>query len=388
MRKFIAARQSLLTAVLLVVGLGVWLLSGATSDSELDHNRVETTDSRDSAVNVRVRTLSAESVVQEVVLHGRTEPARTVWLRAEIEGRVVEIGAERGARVEARDLIVRIDVRDRPALLTQAKAEVKQRELRYEGSQELSRQNFQSETEVAEALAQLEAARADLIRMQIELSNASVRASFAGVLDQRPVEVGDYVSPGDAIARVLEQDPMLVTGHVAQGDVHQIKIGSLGTAELVTGQSLQGKVTYVASESDQETRTFRVELEIPNPDRELVSGVTGEIRIPTQTFTAHFVPPSLLSLNDTDELGVKVVNQDRVVEFHRAHIVRATTSGLWITGLPDPVRIITVGQGFVRAGDQVRSVDESEIEGGLMSSTRREDESFAGIAPNAARLGS
>ena len=172
MRKFIAARQSMLTAVFLVVGLGAWLLSGASSDSELDDNRVATTESRDSAVNVRVRTLSAESVVQEVVLHGRTEPARTVWLRAEIEGRVVEIGAERGARVEARDLIVRIDVRDRPALLTQAKAEVKQRELRYEASQQLSQQNFQSETEVAEALAQLEAARADLIRMQIELSNA------------------------------------------------------------------------------------------------------------------------------------------------------------------------------------------------------------------------
>ena len=388
MRKFIAARQSLLTAVLLGAGLSAWLLSGASSDSNPDNHPEEIADSRASAVNVRVRTLSAESVVHEVVLHGRTEPARAVWLRAEIEGRVVEIGAERRARVEARDLIVRIDVRDRPALLIQAKAEVRQRELQYEASQKLSRQNFQSETDVAQALAHLEAARAELVRMQIELSNAAVRASFAGVLDERPVEVGDYVSPGDAIARVLEQDPMLVTGHVAQGEVHQIKIGTVGTAELVTGQSMQGKVTYVASESDEETRTFRVELEIPNPDRELVSGVTGEIRIPTQTFTAHFVPPSLLSLNDTDELGIKIVNQDSVVEFRRAHIVRATTSGLWITGLPETVRIITVGQGFVRAGDQVRIVDESEIDAGLMSSPSTEDRPVVGIAPIAAQLGS
>ena len=329
MRKFIAARQSLLTAVLLVAGLSAWLLSGATSDSRTAPGDSVETDPRDIAVKVRVRTLTSERVVREVVLYGRTEPARTVWLRAEIEGRVLEIGAERGARVEAGELIVRIDVRDRPALLTQAKAQVKQRELQYEAAQKLSRQNFQSETEVAQTLAALEAARAELIRMQIELSNASVRASFDGVLDERPLEVGDYVSPGDPVARILEQDPMLVTGHVAQGDVHQIKIGSEGTAELVTGQSIQGTVKYVASESDQETRTFRVELEIPNPNRELVSGVTGEIRIPTQTFTAHFVPPSLLSLNDADELGVKVVNQDNVVEFHRAQIVRATTNGLW-----------------------------------------------------------
>lgn len=370
MKSFIAARQSLLTALLLTLGLGAWLLSGANPDNPAPAKQAVGDKLRDTVINVRVRTLRAENIVREVVLRGRTEPARSVWLRAEIEGRVVSIGAQRGTKVKAGELIVRIDVRDRPALLTRAKAVVKQRELQYEAAQKLSRKNFQSETELAETLAALETARAELIRMQIELSNASVRASFDGVLDERPLEIGDYVSPGDPVARVIEQNPMRVTGHVAQGDVDEIEIGNAGTVALVTGQKVQGEVTYVASESDEQTRTFRVELEIDNSDLALVSGVTGEIRIPTQAFTAHLVPPSLLSLNDANELGIKVVNRHNLVEFHRADIVRATTNGLWIVGLPETVRLITVGQGFVRTGDRVRIVEEATIQGGLISGAR------------------
>ena len=68
MRKFIAARQSLLTAVLLVAGLSAWLLSGATSDSRTAPGDSVETDPRDIAVKVRVRTLTSERVVREVVL--------------------------------------------------------------------------------------------------------------------------------------------------------------------------------------------------------------------------------------------------------------------------------------------------------------------------------
>ena len=380
-KSFIVTRQSLLTALLLVIGLSAWLLSGANTDRQSKHAQVAGHHQRDTAINVRIRTLRAENVVDEVVLRGRTQPARSVWLRAEIKGRIVAIAAQRGTQVKAGELIVQIDVRDRPALLTRARAVIRQRELEYEAAQKLSDQNFQSETKVAEVLAELEAARAELIRIQLEISNASVRAPFDGVLDERPLEVGDYVSLGDPIARVIEQNPMRVTGHVAQVDVRDIKIGNLGTVALVTGQTLEGEVTYVASESDEETRTFRVELEIDNPDLALAAGVTGEIRIPTRTFTGHFVPPSLLSLNDANELGIKLVNHDDIVEYHRAEIVRATSKGVWIIGLPQTIRLITVGQGFVRTGDKVNIVEDNVIGDRLTSDTRAGAPNFLHILP-------
>ena len=361
--KFIYARQSLLIAFLMVVALALWMVSGKHAQTEATTAEDDSTNAtRTTVVSVRTRAVEAQNVRKEIVLHGTTEPARTVTLRAEIDGRVVEIGAARGALVRRGEVIVRLDARDRHALALEAKATVKQRQLQYEATKELALKNFQSDTEEAQAWADLEAAKAARQRIEIEIRNTEVRASFDGVLEYRPVEVGDYLSAGDEVAKLIEKSPMLIVGHVAQQKMPDIKLGASASASMVTGQTVTGEVSYIAAESDSETRTFRVELEIPNTGQVLAAGITGEIRIPTRSFVAHFLPTSLLSLNSEDHLGVKAVGADSIVEFHEVEIVRASTTGLWVTGLPRTVNIITVGQGFVRAGDRVKAVDESEID--------------------------
>ncbi len=102
---------------------------------------------------------------------------------------------------------------------------------------------------------------------------------------------------------------------------------------------------------------------MPNPEGELPSGVTSEIRIPIKAEKAHFLSPALLSLNDEGVFGVKLVNDDGIVEFHPARIVKSVAAGVWLSGLPDTVRLITVGQGFVRQGDRVKAVPEESIKG-------------------------
>jgi len=290
-----------------------------------------------------------------VVIYGKTEPARSVTLRAEIDGRVVAIGAKRGARVQKGEMIVRLDVRDREARLSQARALVEQRKIQYRASQRLERKNFQSQTNVAEARANLEAARATLARVEVEIANSVLVAPFDGVLQTRPVEVGDFVAEGKEVARIIELDPILVTGDVTQTELGRLKVGARGGAKLITGEDLEGVLRYVASEADQATRTFRVELEVDNPDRTVVSGTTAQIRIPAETVSAHYISPALLSLNSQDEIGVKSVDDDGKVIFYAVDIVRAGADGVWVTGLPERVRVIVVGQGFVREGDRVEA---------------------------------
>ena len=363
MRAFLANRQSFLIAFLILVSLTAWMLSGRHTQSGATANEVnEPVIERVTEVSVRVRTLKPETVQKHVILHGTTEASRTVTVSAEIEGRIVEVLVERGATVAAGDVIARVDGRERDALLLEALAAVEQARLQHKATAELAAQNFQSETEVASALAALEGARANLQRVRVELSNTIVRAPFDGVVDKRPVEVGDYVAAGDPVAYILDADPMLVVGHVAQQKRRDIEVGTVGEIVLVTGENLTGRVRYVAAESDPQTRTFRVELEVDNQDGTLASGLTGEIRVPTKTYTAHFLPTSLLSLGEGDQLGVKAVNAQSMVEFHEVQIVRATPAGLWVAGLPDQVRVITVGHGFVRAGDKVITVDEDSLD--------------------------
>jgi multidrug efflux system membrane fusion protein len=156
---------------------------------------------------VRVRESRAEAVAPELVVNGRTAPARSVVLRAETSGRVVATPVPKGALVEAGAVLVRLDEADRAAKVRQGEARVAQRQIEYDAARRLGERQFQSETKVAEAKAELEESRADLEEARLDLARTEVKAPFKAVLERRPVEVGDYVAPGGEVAHLLEQDP-------------------------------------------------------------------------------------------------------------------------------------------------------------------------------------
>ena len=133
---------------------------------------------------------------------------------------------------------------------------------------------------------------------------------------------------------------------------------------MVTGIVAEAELRYIASEADPVTRTFKVEFEIPNPDGALVSGISAALNIPVRFVSAFRLSPAQLSLSNSDRLGIKIVNEQDQVEFLPVQVIRSSADGVWISGLPDGARIITVGQGFVQAGDKVVAVDEADIASG------------------------
>jgi multidrug efflux system membrane fusion protein len=310
------------------------------------------------AFSVRVRETTATPVERAVVVNGRTAPARRVEIKAEVLGRVIEVPAERGAPVQAGDVLVRLDPRDRQAWLTRAEANLRQREIAYEAASRLGERGFQAQTEVARRLAELEEARATVETARLELAHTEITAPFAGVLDQRPVEIGDYLDRGDPVATLLENDPLVVVGDVAEVEAGGLQVGMPGNATLVTGEEVAGRVRYVASEAHPATRTFRVELEVPNPGGRLPAGASAVMRLPLAPVPAHEISSALLVLDDAGNLGIQAVDDAGTVRFHPAAIVRADADAVWLAGLPERLRIITVGQGFVRPGQKVTAVPE------------------------------
>lgn len=354
--------RSFLFAAGIALALTAWMLTGLRAQPEPQPTaRTKNLARAESLTRVRVRDFTARPVHRQIVISGRTEPNRAVDLRAETDGRVVALGAERGSRVEAGTVIARLDLRDRKARLAEAEAAVEQRRLEYEAARKLREKEFFPETQLAEAKARLEAARAAAQRIQIDLDHTTVRAPFAGVLQERVVELGDFVDVGNRVARLVDNDPLIVAGHVTEQDVSELAVGDTGTADLVTGEKVTGRLRYVAAEADETTRTFRIELEIPNADDALRAGVTTELRLATRELQAHYLSPALLALGDDGGVGVKGVNDEGVVRFHPVRIVRSNAEGVWVTGLPATVRLITVGQGFVHAGEVVEAVPESTI---------------------------
>ena len=356
-------QKSWLISAGIVVAVTLWLASGQFSVEGDDTIAEDTATEVTAAKNaVRVRTQSAEEVMRMIVVNGKTAPARIVRLAAETDGRIVHVGADRGASLERGDVIVRLDERDRAARLSQAQATVKQREVEYEARERLKSESYVSEAQLQESLALLEMARAELTRAKLDLEYMTIRAPFAGALQARAVEVGDFVKRGDPIATYVDNRTIIVNADLSEFDARFVNVGDIAEAALATGETVRGRIRYVAPVADEGTRTFGVELEVDNKDRALRAGGTAELRIPAESVLAHRVSPSLLTLDDAGNVGVKIVNDAGKVEFIVADIALSSNEGVWLAGLPETATIITVGQGYVASGSAAVAVPESDVE--------------------------
>ncbi len=356
-------RSWLISASIAVV-VGLWLLSGQFGNDDVETGTAAggALLSRPTQSSVRVRTQTAEEVQRTIVVNGKTAPARIVELAAETDGRIEFIGAERGSNVDRGKAIVRLDERDRSARLSQAQATVKQREVEYDAREKLKTESYVSESQLHEAIAALEGARTELIRAQLDLSYMTIRAPFDGALQSRIVEVGDFVKLGDPVAMFVDNRTIIVSANLSEFDARYVNVDDTAEARLATGETVRGRIRYVSPVADESTRTFEVELEVDNQAGQLRAGGTAELRIPAERVLAHRVSPSLLTLDDAGNVGIKIINAAGKVQFIVADIALSSADGVWIAGLPSTATIITVGQGFVASGSVVNAVPESDID--------------------------
>lgn len=362
--------RSIIIAIVIAVGVTAWIASGqfntggdktnGAGDASAATNAEESTESNKDAENthkvmgVRYLNLTAQPRQREIIVHGKTEANRVVELKAEISGRVKKVHVNDGDRVKTGDRIASFDVKDNEARLQEAQALVRQREIEYNASQKLNKKGFSADTTLASAKALLDSANAQVTAMKIRLNDLVINAPFDGFIEERNAEVGDFVKDGNTIATIVESDPLLITGQISELQVGDISVGGEGSAKLVTGETVTGEIKFIGSMADPETRTFRVELEVPNEGYKLRSGVTAEITFKTNSVEAHFLSPAYLTLNDSGVLGLRAVDAENMVKFYPVRILADTPDGIWVQGLPETVRLIVVGQDFVRDGDKVQ----------------------------------
>jgi multidrug efflux system membrane fusion protein len=349
--------NSVFMAAGLAVAVLAWMLSGLGREAApaSEPSAPPTAGAATAVPRVSVQQSRARAITREIVVSARTEPNRAVELRAETAGRVVALGAERGAAVAAGERIVGLDMRDREARLEEARALIDYAQQQFAAAQKLKAEQFVSDTQLAELASRVASARAALEEIELEVANTTVVAPFDAVLQDRFVELGDYVNAGDAVAELVDTDPLLVVGEVSERDIHELTVGNVGFARLVGGPPIEGRIRYLAPVADASTRTFRVELAIRNGVAELRGGMTAELRLAAEEITAHRLSPALLTLDDAGAVGVKSVDARDRVEFHPVEIVGSSGDGISVTGLPAEIRIITIGQGFVRPGDLVEA---------------------------------
>jgi multidrug efflux system membrane fusion protein len=256
------------------------------------------------------------------------------------------------------DLLCYISVENRRVRLKESLASAEHAKIDFEGALKLSAQGLQSETAIAQSKAQLAATKARLKESELELARINIVAPFDGIVEKSHMEVGQYVTPGSPCITLVDLNPMLLIGQVAENELLSIKTGQIATAKLPEGVHVTGKVTFIAKTAEKGTRTYLVEVHVDNRDFKIPSGVTAQIAIPVESLNAQKISPALLVLSDSGQMGVRTVNSDNIVEFHEVDILQDEVDGVWVTGLPDITKVIIVGQQLVVAGEIVAPTHE------------------------------
>ena len=207
---------------------------------------------------------------------------------------------------------------------------------------------------VENAKAGVQSAEARVASVELDIENLTIRAPFAGLLESDAAELGSLLQPGAPCATLVLLDPIKLVGFVPEADVEKVRVGVAAGGRLGNGEDLMGTVSFLSRVSDPLTRTFRVEIDVPNPDQSISDGLTVEMLIPSEGRMAHLLPQSSLTLDDNGALGVRVVEKDGagrdIARFAEVELIRDTIEGVWVAGLPDIASVIVVGQNYVTDG--------------------------------------
>ena len=360
--------RSALISIFAVIALVLWMLSGQFGSDDAENNGESNTaavtevEKQAPKMKVQIQKLNASSIDREVIVQGQLEPAKVLTLRAETSGTIKVLNFNKGQRIRGGQTLARLSEGNRAADVAVAKAYQIEANNEYQATRKLSNQGLQSKLSLESARAKRESATAQVKAAELELSYLNISAPIDALIEDVNVEEGDFVDRGAQIATLVDNSRLLVTGRVPQQHIADIETGQNAVTSLVTGGMHNGKVSYVSSMAEDTTRSFKIEVLIDQAPANIVTGISAQINIPVETIMAHRVSPAVLALDDNGNLGVKTLAANNTVEFHKVKIVKTESNGAWVTGLPNEVTLITLGQGFVNPGEEVEPVSDSSAE--------------------------
>jgi multidrug efflux system membrane fusion protein len=360
--RMMGVRVHKLAAVVVLVAFAAWMATGKFSSVGSAAEEAAAAKAATPAPPVVLRTVAV--VVPPRVEHarairvsGQTEADKRAVLATRAGGVIKALPVRQGDHVKTGDTILMLDAEEKTSGVEMARQVLVQREAEFAAMERLVKSGNMAKLQADSARSALAAARSQLESMQAELDRNEVKAPFDGLIDRVPVEIGSAVMQGAEVATILDLDPIVARGEVSEQSLRYIKLGDTADVRLVSGETVQGTVRYISRDASTSTRTFRVEIAVPNPDLLIPAGMTAELTLRAQPADAVVLPRSVVTLSNSGDLGIRAVGADGHVVFYPIDLIDDTPDGLVLGGIPKDARIIVAGQDLVADGDQVTAVE-------------------------------
>lgn len=341
--------------------LGSLMVAGACGSAQADG----ADDAEDFVrmINVEVEEITTQPFSEEIRLTAVAMANQDVMLEAEESGTVRTLFVDRGDRVAAGDWIAKIDDRVLSAQVQQARAAAELAQETWQRRKRLwEEQRVGSEIAYLEAKFGAEQSAAALSALEERLENTVVKAPFSGVFDERHVDVGTAVGPGQTVGRIVDLNPIKIVAGVPERYSMDVRVGTQAemTFQALAGKQYAGRVRYVSSTIDAQNRTFGIEIEVDNPDRSIKPQMVANLAVVRQNLENAIVVPqdALVRVEDGYVVFVLAQRDGHSVAEAREVVVGASRRNLVVVeeGVSAGEQLIVTGQRSVADGDRVNVV--------------------------------
>ncbi len=347
--------KSIITSAIILIALIVWMLSGIFSNDHGAENSDSMKDDDRSSfqVKIEVETSIAKSITETRSIQGSLEPFKTIKISSEIDGTIKKINFQKGQFVTKEELLFEIDQRDLPQKLAAAKATLDFKKANLDASRSLLKQGFETPIANSQKASEYKIALSEYQNILKDIEHTKVKAPTDGVINSKFVEIGDYVEKNFQLADIVKLEQLKVFVFVPQQIISYLKLGSITNVILNNENIAKGEIIFISSVADPNTRTYKVELQIDNPEGVFQAGRSVTVKIPLGNVEAHFISPALLIVSESGRLGVKYIDHENIVREADVEFAKGNEDGVWVTGLPQQVNIIIQGAGFVSKGQAI-----------------------------------
>jgi len=315
-------------------------------------------------VNVKVMQVAVESDFADTfALPAVVEPNRVVTISAEVDARVEQILPEEGDRVEAGDLLVRLNEELIRPQFNNAEAQQKHDQIEFERMESLVKENATSRRDLDNATTNLAASTAQLAEVQARLDRTQIFTPLAGVLNKLLVEEGEYVQAGTPVAEVVDMSVVKVVVHVPEKDIGFFAVGQEGEVLLERrGKQLpaRGRITYIDELADQKTRSTPVEISLDNSAGLLRSGMIVRVNLTRRVLNDAVLIPLLAVIPLEEGYAVYTV-KDATAERREIELGIIKGDRVLVTrGLEPGEKLIVEGHRLVAPSQKVNVVSGND----------------------------
>jgi len=317
MTDILGKAKRLAPLLVILLALGVVIALAAVLPPKRDEGKTQ----EPPVVNVTVMGVESQSTIEdEFVLHAVVEPYRTVMVAAEVSGQVERIGRREtdlssqgktylkgqevaeGEPVAEGDCLVELNTDLLQAEYDRVKAQSEYDAREFGRMQELFERKIAAKQELDAAKTAMMVSQAMLVEISQRLRRAKIRAPMAGILNDLPEEVGQYVQPGAYVAEIVDIDSANVIVDVPERDVYYLSVGDPATVivDPLGDREVVGRIAFISELADEKSRTTRVEIVVDNEDRSLRSGQIVRAKLNRRTLTDVVMIPlaSVIPLED------------------------------------------------------------------------------------------